>query len=175
MPWPAAGDAGPLLIDRDALELSHHFMWMGPDQIWSMAGAVRRHSRTAPVAWDAEDLRLLALVASNHPLIEDASARYYRRWRTRTAGANAAFLVARTVCYLPELVAEELRSRCGVGRLDARLRGVRAAAREFGWSAKTLRRFACRQVPFHPLVAAPVCEWLAQSARLSTSDSELVG
>lgn len=159
VPWPKLGDAQPDMVTSSDAALAEHFLWNIPALLWLTAGVPRVTPRAEHAYWDAEDAELIerlgdVLAWFSSPQ-RDAQLAFY------------GFVAARAIRCLPELLAVELHRR-GAASVDARLAIVRKAAREIGWRPTTLRRFASRQVPFHPITAALVCRWLLRSWRSST-------
>lgn len=156
--WPALGDADLSRVDATALVITAHFLWQYPAALWDIAGAGRRPTQIgAWWRWDTEDMWLIEHV-SDRPVWFGPDA---PGWRRRPDD-SVAFDVTHTIRCLPELTVRELALR-GAQRLDARLGSLRAAGRELGWRPISVRRFASRQVPFHPMTAEVVCKWLALS------------
>lgn len=168
IPWPSLGSADPSMVTGSAVRLAEHFLWNCPDALWLTAGAVRTTPRPVRIYWDAEDSALTERVSDAQPWLDASYANPGWRVQRDLRLTYLAFSVARAIRCLPELVAAELHRR-GALRLDARLSSIRTAAREIGWRPNALRRFATREVPFHPFTAALACQWLTYRSSTGTA------
>jgi hypothetical protein len=169
IPWPRLGTADPGMVTLDALRLAEHLLWCSPEYLLRCpAGAVRGHPRHDAAYWDAEDVRLLELVADSDPWFDASYGKPGWLPQRDARLAYVAFAAARAVCCVPELLTTELTRRGATPTLDARFAAVRHAGREIGWRAAEVRRVATRREPFNPITAALVCQWLID-ARLSTT------
>lgn len=167
LPWPRLGNSGdPQLVNLEDLMAAQHFLWVGADYLWITAGAVRGQRRDASLDWDAEDIRLVERVGDCPPW--ESLVNYNPGWKGQPdAGLSMlAFIVSRAIRALPEVTVIHLK---GIGLsvpIDARRASMRAAARDLGWRPVTLRRFLTRDLPFHPLTAIEVLDWLRSTASL---------
>lgn len=157
--WPAVPDEVDLtMIRRFDLVAAEHYV-DNPQIVWFAAGASGSY---APDRWTNSEVALVEEISASPPWVASVLRPGWRVQRQMDL-AYLAYSVTRALAALPELVGAEMSER-GAMVLDARRKAMRQAAAEIGWRPADLRRFAQRQLDFHPATARSVCAWLAASA-----------